>query len=528
MPDVFAYRRRLSAQCPTAVCCFLLLFLLQGMSSAQWSRAVALQAEQGGDTAYDIRPLAGVDEELFFLNALEEIYGDWPSDNQQVGQWIANTRPLVSRLRALISKHRLDRDLAQVYDECLNLLDAVSRYLTNLGVIEQRTQDQSGDAALEVILKAVMKGGEEKLNGQSDEDARNAGLWEGLSTLIEKGYAISRERQAAIDAQKQKLGKQITDTMDSVQTVAQRLTRERGWQLGESGFDGSSNARLADKVNHRPRDPFVLCDYATAELKNENSAQGAMRRSNWCLRAAQLVPAGNDYDDYRALFVGEAADLALLATNFESSSNYTGGPTASTPQALRLTRTYLSFDPADSSGFGHAELARALAFSGRYGEALAAARVAAKPYEHDPGFALRYAKLMSLTGSLSQAGEWLAYAYSLGYSEVNYVRSSPDFANFRRGQAERFSELTTPRLRQPEFIWGLIMDDVVLHNDSPFALTNVVSKVWVRKGQQTWNLDLKCKSIPAGGSCKLENVASIPGDSYDEIRATFDCDQVAH
>lgn len=72
-------------------------------------------------------------------------------------------------------------------------------------------------------------------------------------------------------------------------------------------------------------------------------------------------------------------------------------------------------------------------------------------------------------------------------------------------------------------------DDVVLHNNSAFGLTNVKAKVWIRQGERTWNADVNCKSISAGGGCKAENVVSVPNNHYDEMKIiAFDCDQYLH
>ena len=167
-------------------------------------------------------------------------------------------------------------------------------------------------------------------------------------------------------------------------------------------------------------------------------------------------------------------------------------------------------------------------FSGRYREAIDAADVAASNFGRDAGFAVRYAKLMSLTNSLDKADQWLTYAYSLGLKDINGVRATPDLANLRAWRPQRFAELTTVRLR-PEIVWGLMFDDVILHNDSAFDVTNLRATMFIRQGQRTWNVSLgQCTSIRAGGTCKAVNVMSIPDDRYDQADLRYDCDQVVH
>jgi hypothetical protein len=118
----------------------------------------------------------------------------------------------------------------------------------------------------------------------------------------------------------------------------------------------------------------------------------------------------------------------------------------------------------------------------------------------------------------------MAAAYRQGWRDIPFARKDPDLANLRTGRAERWEQLTTAKLTwKVEF--GVLLDDLVLQNGSPFMLTNVVAKIHIRQGDKTWDKEVRCEAIQPGGTCKAESVFSIPDSRYDEGSATFVSDQ---
>jgi hypothetical protein len=116
-------------------------------------------------------------------------------------------------------------------------------------------------------------------------------------------------------------------------------------------------------------------------------------------------------------------------------------------------------------------------------------------------------------------------AYSLGFSNVDYVRQDPDLRNVQRANPAYFQQLTSMQLTGPRFIWGMILDDAIVHNDSPFPLTNLAIHVVVHKGGTVYSFNMKCPSVRAGGDCRNDNVVSISGNSYDSLQWAFTSDQ---
>ena len=494
-----------------------------------------LAQNDGADTPIALTTSSQVDERLFLLLALEDTYQRWPNsqtDRQQLAAWIAWTRQRTTRVRAWIRANGIDADVGRLYDDCLSLLDTYEAFLANVGAIEKQTSDQAGRDALAAIWKGYQAGSAAQESavrrGASEDSASGERNVTFLISGFAEAYTRSMQRdaaqKAAFDAEQRRLTNAWTMTSANAEAVADKLTKKYGWTPGEAGFDGYRAGDWNDYFKHRPRDPFVRLRFATTRVKDEKPA-AIMQGADTCISAAELVPAGKVYDPYRADFLAEAANLALLATSAQSTS-YSAGPGIFGARVLRISRTYLAFDPIDASGRGHMFLARALAFSHRFTEAVAAANAARKTWDQDAGFRYRYARLMSLTNQLDAAGNWLASAYLAGISTVEFVRADPDLQNFRVGRPERFAELTTPRLTY-DVVFGVFNDDIVLTNQSAFDLTNVKAQVFIRKGQRTWSPEVTCDVIKVKGTCKAVNIVSIPGSKYDEARATFTSDQSA-
>jgi hypothetical protein len=165
---------------------------------------------------------------------------------------------------------------------------------------------------------------------------------------------------------------------------------------------------------------------------------------------------------------------------------------------------------------------------GRYREAVDAHDVAFKlapDRSSDMATELRFAKLLCLVGAPDACATVLGRAYALGFSDVKAVRTLKDFSNLRQYRPEIYRRLTTASLTPPSFKWGMVWDDAIVKNNSAFDLTNVVVNVNVDKQGKSYPFIMNCKIIKAGQTCEIDNVVSIPNDSYDDMHATFTADQ---
>jgi hypothetical protein len=493
------------------------------------------------DTPFFISPSASVDENLFLVRLLDEIYASWPDNHassQQLTDWVATTRQITTSVRDLVQPRRLDPDVAVLYDDCLRFLADYETFLTNVGMIQTQRNGQAVGDVLRSAKKGIDNGSDAKSiagtlgasSSDADDFGKVIGWMTGLADLYARNQQHDAAQKAAVQEELRKLSDSRVRTDANARHLVDKLMRTHGWGAGEAGFDNFRGQYPIDYVRRRPRDPFAKERFAMS-LADDGKSADILAGADACIEAAELVPGGNAYDAFRVEYLLDAATLAVSAASTEAGSGgYSSGPTPSTPYALRVARTYLAADESDTMGQGHALLARALALSRRYPEAVDAANAAythAPNLSNDASYCYRYAALMSLTNSLDLAGDWLARAYANGLKDVDYIRNAADFVNFRRGRAARYAELTTVKVTY----WvdfGIFNDDIVLENKSPFELTNVHAQVTIRKGQQTWQPQVECKSIKAGASCRAVNVVSIPGSAYDEAHATVDCDQNVH
>jgi hypothetical protein len=364
-------------------------------------------------------------------------------------------------------------------------------------------------------------------NVQHQITGKIVGTIAGLGELYQRSERADAARSAAIQAEQRKLTGAWTDTWAAAQVLSNRMAARYFWANGEYGFDGYRSKGMLDQVTRRPRDPFIKAAYA-ANITGKEKPDELLSRADMCLDASGLTPVDSLYQTFRDDYLGCAGDLALWAASNEAGTlGYTARP-SSAPRALRVVRTYLAAAPRDSSGRGHALLARALAFSGRYQEAVQAAATAyniAPNLGDNQSFCYRYSMLLSVAGAVDLAGSWLGKAYADGFDRVDLVRTDPSFENLRSGRPRQFQEMTTPKVAVSIQFFQLLPDDILIKNQSPFNLTNVVVKARIRKGDQVWTPVIKAQSIKAGTVYKATNATYIAGNSYDEFTYTLECDQ---
>jgi hypothetical protein len=481
-------------------------------------------------------PRSGIDENLFLLHALEETYRSWPnsdtSSQDEIAQWLTRTRARITQLRASLRTQNLDPDVGSLYDDCLSFLDAYEAYLTNVGMINRQIKSREATDLAWSIFTGLRQGNEAERRALRRGESEDAAGWSGLGAAIfggfgegiERGEDRRRDRQAAVAAEQRSLRATLTTTMANATAVAEKLTGKYDWAPGEAGLDDSKGKTLRDELEKRPRDPFVLVRIARRRSEGDTPAR-LLEKADLCVKALDLVPQGSMFDPFRADFLKEAANLGVSATVQELQPfAYSLGPAPSGPQAVRLCELYLAADPGDPSGGGHMLLSHSLASAGRYNDAVDAANVAREKWDNDANFRYRYAKLMSLTHSLDLAGDWLEHSYRAGFNNIDYVRNDSDLANYRSGRPEEYTRLTSVKWSFT-IVWDILLDDIVLTNDSPFELTNARVDVFVRQGSRTWEPVISRASLKPEESYKAHDVMSVPGGRYDEATAVMFCDQ---
>jgi hypothetical protein len=113
---------------------------------------------------------------------------------------------------------------------------------------------------------------------------------------------ISRERQAAIDAEKQRLALSIADTLNSAKATAQILARKRGWYPNEANFVSSATDTASITASQRPRDYFAV--YWLADVRStDNTPASNAEAANLYLKASKLVPPDPSYNLFRDIAI---------------------------------------------------------------------------------------------------------------------------------------------------------------------------------------------------------------------------------
>ena len=488
------------------------------------------------DRPYAVQTAANTDRNLFPIYVLDHLYSSLPSvtaSAQEQSNWIASTRSEAQRMRAIIRDQQLDSSLDVLYRDCLEFTSAYETFLSRSIRITQQTEQTAFVDLIMSVMKAAEKGSDAedlaKRAGTSKESASNigavAGIVSGTADFYSRNQRLTATEADAMAAEKRKLLDSWATARSDGQVISVRLARKYGWSQGEADvFSDSASTDYASM----PRNPFAVIE-ALIRLKGDETPSVLTGRANRCFHAAEMVPADEVYDRYRNLFLYESASLAVSAASAEAGNRgYSAGPTPSSGNAVHFVHTYLSASPTDPGGAGNLLLARALGESGRYTEAVAADNRAFQiaPNDRDDMVtALRYGKLLSLAGAVNESAQWLAKAYSLGYSDVAYERQDPDFANLRRSRPDLFAQLTTVKLTNPWFDWGVFNDDALLRNDSLFPLTNLSVRVVVHKGAAVYSFTMRCPEVKSGEACRGSNVVSIPGDSYDSLQWTYSSDQ---
>jgi hypothetical protein len=134
---------------------------------------------------------------------------------------------------------------------------------------------------------------------------------------------------------------------------------------------------------------------------------------------------------------------------------------------------------------------------------------------------------MSLTNLPDKSADWLAHAYSLGWTDIATIRVTPDLANLRRARSQRFADLTTVTLRA-ELQPAVRQHDVLFYNDSQFDLTNVKVTLRVSVNQEPLSpVNIRIARIPAKNRWLQEDAVLFFGNSYDSMNMARECDQCA-
>lgn len=495
------------------------------------------QTPRPEDTPLKIVPAATVNEPLFLLYAVDDVYRSVPgsgADQTTLQNWLIDSKLTMRRLARQVADHKLDGRLAQVLRDCQEMLGAIENYVAAQGRIDRaavarQSQDNfnSGFAAGQTGTRMYQAA---KARGQSDDDAlAGAVLVGGLKFLID-GYNAAQERDAARRAAIAAAQRELASTADDVRRrtgrAAQDLTTQERWSPGEA--DPSDTLTVADWARRQPRNPFAQAALVAASWHTSASAADRMASSRHLLAAARLVPAGDTYDGYRLRFVRLAADIAGSAARKDQyARGLAATPSAYGPDAVQLWRTVSLLNGGRLTEDERYDLWQCLACCGRLYDArqIADQLLGWASQHQNANYVYNYVCLCGVSGGdLNIDLKNLGVAFAYGMTDVALVRRDPDLARLRRERSKDFEELLKVKADY-RLVYGVFNDDITMTNQSRFPLTNVVVDVEIKKGTQTWRRRLTVGYLAPGQTYKWADVVSIPGSHCDVWYANLSCSQ---
>lgn len=485
------------------------------------------------DHPTDISPASNVDEDLFMIRAVADLYNQMPQqmfDGKQAVDWCERSRVQVKYLRSTAVNRGLDGGIVAMCDDMTALIDEYEGSLSTLGEIDRKAVTD----AIENAVHAYIVGSIKSL--QDTNDAAERGETQGQRTItsarsfvegsvkdyIKQSNESRSQNNQSAGAEQQRFFAIYQYAMKRNGDIARSLTASHGWDAREAGFDADPERAPAGR---RPRDPFAKRLLAREKYQGVTEPADLLRRANLCLDAARLVPGDRAYQPYRIDCMADASYFACEAAGYELRRGYADAPSEHAQFAIDVTRAWMAIDPQDLGDFAHVELARALADAGRFDEASdVAAPLVQTRWAENTDFSIRYARLMGIKGNADLCETWLRWSFKHGLDNVNWVRTAADFETLRTQKPAAWQDLLTPKAS----VWvnfGMLNDDVYLLNQSAFPMTNVKLTATVISKGQVWRINKTAAFVGPGKVFSFDNALSVPGSHVDTIRWSLTSDQ---
>lgn len=513
---------------------------------------------RAGDAPIQIVVDPKIDERLFLLRVLETCYEQWPrpsDDSEKLKSEVSEMRRRALKHAQYAKDQSLDHSIVSLYEDLAEMLDIYEDTITELLKVDRESMAKANRQRSKDITNSSFKG------GVAAGEAFAAGASPGSAILLWAGAGLldyiledNGEVDQIDELKKQAVGKIVanydknyTQTIARAQNTSILIAKKYGWDASEVGFDVSIDqaqhitslsqdgdfrelGRLHElSCRKRPRDPFAIGGRTIntiLTLGETAKPDQLMKLSNDCLKAATLIPEGRFYDKYRSGFIASSAYIANSAVDLELGMlGYSSGPAQNALHAVKLWRTYLIFDEADTTGDSRAGLAWALAGAGRYKEALSVIHEIIKLKNDDPTFAYKVTCILCMEDRIEDAwGSFKHAIESCGFNDISTARNDPDLNKLRLQKPIEFNDLTEVKT-EFSIEWGFFSDDVCLVNNSKFALTNIVLEVKVESaGYEPSFNRFETELIMPGETYRWNTRIASRGNNSKSIRS-IKCDQ---
>lgn len=531
---------------------FLILPLLSLISSGRcWSAPAAEVNVSAGP---------GADEELFLLYLLPVLYQsnfeayDAP-DEAERKRLQDEVRQRAVKIRQHTEEAKLDPRVTRLYGDFLAVLDAIettkAEIARSVGAVKRtnggrnlkRGIERSAAVGIAAIQFKELAGKNDGKTFDSVVVGAGAMLATALFDLAYEGYkdvrAASEAEAAAREAKMAEFRRFLAEIYARSFSIAHALVKERGWTdvevVNEAAVqrathyaaawqskDYTEALRLIRQVlAFNPRSFFAHQAEETILASWTNrTPQQRLESARHLIAACRLVPDAAIYEEYRVSALGDAAILCLEASAEESrrtgrlwqpndTSSYAVAVLEETVRrASPAQRPVLNWLLAMAYGANHQfSAAEKLTESLRSVETLLAEQVPGTAGSLD----FIQACIDSRQGETPSALKFLQKAVGGGWAVSKDWWEDADLESLRTAHPKEFAELLAVKASWT-IDFGVLLDDVVVRNDSAFALSSVRINVGVVSKGKRHDRELRTEAIPPGKIHRWSNVFSIPRD----------------
>jgi hypothetical protein len=489
-------------------------------------------------------PAYAGDERLFLLYKLERLNLGFSQSASDLNAFVESVRALresaIGQIEDLKGR-KFDPDVVALYAEIVATADESLDLLRDLGRIDRDSAARRQTEQAESGFRSGMLGGQFGAaayeNGATSREAVLGAAAIGfVSYLLEdsaNGQQRDEARRRAEEALVAKYRERSETRAARFRASLRNLAERHDWPRGSVPFldplsessDANPPTTLADTIatldragKRRAFDPYVALELGGIACGRVDLRSGSLsERAEDCVRAIALVPPGRAYDPERIACWGTASALDLRAAE--------SGDPAALGRAKSAIAAALALDPADATGHLRALKMAILEQDGDRVAAFALGKEIARVQSSNFEFVVRFTRYQALFGESASALVWLRHLVTnFAFEDVAALREEAAFAGLAQHDAKEWDRLTVPRWTlSPDR--GFFSSDLVMTNQSPFPLTNVILRVSAAPaGEPKWSRELKVARIAPGESFRWTKVEGVPGSSVT-ISATMACNQ---
>lgn len=498
------------------------------------------------------------DEELFLLYLLPQFYesvstaGGLPVGRERADQ-LAEIRTKALQFQRYAESKTIDPRVSRQFADVVLTIDALEELVANVDRDVRAIKRESLGPRLEQGVQRLGSIAGDSL--QAGVGPAVGGALVGLGVDLFTSFQIADDaKDAAIETRLGEFRRVLSEIDARTKNATIELISSRGWSdvelADETTRKRMERLKLAIQNEDRaeavklirqslvlnPRNFFAHRFLETHLGSDTNRApEQLLESARHLVSACRLVPDAPIYEEYRAWALGDAAVCCFEALGAKSrAAGKLWKPDETSAYAvILLEETVRRFSSAKRHGFN---LLLAAAYYVDHQFAAAEKLVAdLRPSEQflgeispDLKGSLDYlqACLDGRKNETATALKFLRKAVDEGFAVSKDWWEDADLEAIRRAHPKEFAELLTVKATWT-IEYGLLLDDIVLRNDSRFALSGVQVNVTVISKGKRQDRQLRAESIPPGKVLRWPNALSVQKDPGIQAVLGFKCDQAS-